>query len=207
MDVVRLWKTVNQLAKTETSGYQDQDEFNRDMNAVSDGIMSMSSIDSANQSWIDLFAPFSKSANVSINSSGIGTKPTDYYRGRTGSIDNKPCFPIAVNEKDMFGTSPIRNTVNVYWLENGSLNFLPARVATCRFSYLRKPAVASIVLTPVSDPDDDYLVPTVGTQLEWDDNAFNLFVYMMLSRLGMEMKGQLEMEFANFGIQSEMAKL
>ena len=206
IEIIRLWETVNQLAKTETSGYQNEDEFNNDVKAVQDSLMSLSSVDGANQSWIDIFDPFAKSESLSINSQGIASKPTDYYRGRTGEIDGQPCYPIKVNEKDMFRTSAIRNTVNVYYQEDGVLKFLPTRVATCNFSYLRKPLPASIVLTPVSTPDEDYLTPTVGADLEWDDNVFNLFVYMMLERLGVEMKDTLSREFANFGIQRELAK-
>lgn len=205
IDIVRLWETVNQLAKTETSGYQNQDEFNRDVHSVQYDIMGYSSQDSSSQSWIDIYLPFSKSTNVVINSQGVGVLPTDYYRGRTGSIGTNPCYPKSINEKDLHISSPIRNQVAIYWVEDGALNFNKT-LETCRFSYLRKPAEASIILTPVDDEDDDYLVPSVGTNLEWTEHVFNLFVYKMLDRLGVEMKEQISREYANLGIQTELSK-
>lgn len=206
ISIIRLWETVQQLAKTETSGYQDQDEFNRDVAAVQSDIMSYSSIDSASQSWIDIYGPFSKSAPLSIDNNGVADLPEDYYRGRTGSIGGKPCYPITVNQKDLYISSPIRGSVNVYWLENGNINFSPAKNASCTFSYLRNPAEATIILTPVEAEDDDYLVPESGADLEWNENVFNLFVYKMLERLGVEMKDNLAREYSMLGIQQEIAK-
>lgn len=212
ISIIRLYETVNQLAKTSTSGYQNQKEFNNDVSAVQDDLMSLSSVDSANQSWKDVFDPFSVSASIITDIAGTVNKPTGYYRGRTGQINGYPCFPISVNEKDIWNTSPIRkpsvsNNIYVYYQEDNKLNFMPEQVLTCKFSYLRKPTTAFITLTATSDANGDYLTPAVGTDLEWNENVFNLFVYKMLERLGISMKENILSEYSNFGIQKEIAKL
>lgn len=212
IEIVRLYNTVQQLAKTGTSGYQNQDEFNNDVEAVQDDLMSLSFIDSASQSLKDIFDPFSVSADLTTDVLEMINKPSDYYRGRTAQINGYPCYPISVNEKDIWNTSPIRKpsvatNIYVYYQEDDKIKFLPAQTLNVEFSYLRKPNPAIIVLTASSDAEGDYLTASSGGDLEWNSNVFNLFVYKMLERLGMEMKESLSMEYANLGIQKEIAKI
>lgn len=211
--IVRLYETVNQLCKTETSGYQTEQEFNNDVAAVQDDLMTtFSPLYSINQTLKDIMDVFVKSVNISINSNGQADKPDDYYRGLTARINGHPCYPIAVNEKDIWNTSPIRkpslaNNIYVYYQENGVLNFLPSQALTANFSYIRKPSEASIEFTVQDEEDGDYITPIAVSDLEWDDNVFNLFVYKMLDRLGMEMKDSLSLEYSRLGIQLETSKL
>lgn len=213
ISVIRLWNTVNQLAKNGTSGYQNQYEFNRDLADTQESLMSfLAPLYSVNQSLKDLLSPFATYQNITTDSDGVLTKPMDYYRVSTASVNGYPAYPISVNEKDVIRTSAIRtpsSTTNLYFYyqENEEIMFLPEEELDVRFSYLRKPGEASIILTESSDADRDYLIPTVGYDLEWDDNAFNFFLYMMLEKLGLEMKEQLSMEFANIGLSKEISKI
>lgn len=213
ISIVRLYNTVNQLAKTDTSGYQTEAEFNNDVFAVQEDLMTtFTPLYSVNQTVKDILDFLVKSEPIAISSSGQANKPTGYYRGLTGAINGHPCYPIAVNEKDIWNTSPIRkpsvaNNIYVYYQENGVLNFLPAQVLTCSFSYIRKPVVASLTLTAVSTEDNDFVTPTAVTDLEWNENVFNLFVYKMLDRLGLEQKESLNLEYSRLGINTELSKI
>lgn len=213
ISIVRLWTTIQQLAKTETSGYQTEAEFNNDVAAVQDDLMTtFVPLYSVNQMLKDILDVFVKSSPITINSSGQADKPTDYYSSLTASINGHPCYPIAVNEKDIWNTSAIRkpsvaNNIYVYYQENGILNFLPAQTLSCNFSYIRKPADASIEFTAVSEEDNDFITATSVDDLEWNENVFNLFVYKMLERLGVEMKDSIASEYSRLGINTELSKI
>lgn len=210
--VVRLWNTVNQMAKTTTSGYQTEEEFNNDLADVQLALITkLAPFYSVNQSVRDLLKPFALSETSSATS-GVLAYPEDYFRALTARINGYPVYPIATNEKDIIMTSPIRGASTAknqyyYYQEDGGIKILPAETLSVTLSYLKYPAEAFIVLTPVEGDNSDYLEPTVGEDLEWDENAFNFLLYMMLERLGVEIKDDLAMEWSNLGIQKELANI
>lgn len=205
ISVVRLWNTVNQMAKTETSGYQTQDEFNRDLASVQTALLSvLAPFYSRNQAIQDILSPFVKGAALS------STKPTDYFRFISGIDRGYPIIPINVNQVGDIQISPIRKP-NVkrtyYYFEDKQMKFLASGTPTGTMSYIRYPLASRIVLTPVSGVDNDYVTPTADGDLEWNEDAFNFFLYMMLEKLGIEMKEQLLQQYANVGLQRELANI
>lgn len=212
IDVVRLWKTINQLVKTETSGYQSQEEFNNDLATVQTELITLlAPYYSVNKTVKDLLYPFTLSSTTSAVS-GLLDYPTGYFTALNASINGYPCYPIAVNEKDIIMRSPIRKasvTTNTYYYyqEDNKIKLLPEVTLTVKLTYLKYPATASIVLTPVSDADNDYLSPSVGTNLAWNENAFPFILFMMLERLGVELKESFSVNWASLGIQKETSKI
>lgn len=212
ISVIRLWNTVNQLAKTSTSGYQTEAEFNNDLADVQVALVTMlAPFYSVNQTVKDILRPFTLSASASAPS-GVLPYPTGYFRALTASINGYPAYPVSTNEKDVIMTSPIRmasTTTNQYYYyqEDTSIKILPAQTLTVNLSYIKYPPAATIVLTPVSTDDNDYLTPTVGTDLAWNEDSFNFILFMMLERLGLEQKDSLNMEFSNLGISRQTANI
>lgn len=212
INVVRLWNTVQQLAKNVTSGYQTQEEFNNDLADVQSALITMlAPFYSVNQSVKDLLNPFVISV-TGTTSSGSIAYPSGYFRVLALRLNASPSYPIATNEKDIIMTSPIRmaSTVkNLYYhsQESTGIKTLPTSALPYVLDYLKYPTTATIVLTPVSDANNDYLVPTVGVNLEWNEDAFNFILYMMLERLGLEMKENLILSWSNIGIQKETANI
>lgn len=203
--VVRLWNTVNQMAKTETSGYQTQDEFNRDLASVQTALLSvLAPFYSQNQAIQDILSPFIKSTALS------STKPTDYFRFVSGIDRGYPMIPINVNQVGYMQSSPIRKPTakrTYYYFEDKQTKFLASGTPAGTMTYIRYPLAAKIVLTPVSGADNDYVTPTADGDLEWNEDAFNFFLYMMLEKLGVETKDTLSIQFSSLGIQKELANI
>lgn len=213
ISIVRLYETVSQLAKTQTAGYQSEQEFNNDVSAVQADLMTLfCPLYSVNQTLKDVLKPFVKSGNLTSNASGEVDYPTDYYRALTGAINGYPAYPIAVNEKDIWNTSSIRKpsvakNIYCYFQEDEKIKLLPAQQLTIDLSYIRNYEPASIEFNVVSSEDSDFITPVAVSDLEWNENVFNLFVYKMLDRLGIETKEQLALEYSRLGINTEISKI
>lgn len=202
-----------QTAKKGTAGYQDEDEFNRDIAAIQTELMGiLAPLYAKSLAVKELLAPFVVSDSATTSAQGVYTKPADYFQIIDGSVNGYPANMINPNEVAMLRFLPSRRpsvTENRYsfYLKDGDIYFLPAQALPASIDYIRYPDAASIALTPVSTPDSDYLTPTSVDDLEWPERAFNLIYYMMLQRLGIETKESLMMEYAGLGIQSEVLKI
>ena len=213
ISVVTLWETLMQSAKTGTSGYQDEDEFNRDLSAVQTQLMSvLAPLYARSNAVKDLLDPFVVPLTGATNASGVLAKPADYFQIAAVSISGFPVKEVSVNERFMLQYVPSRRPSTAdnryfYFMQSEDINVLPAEVHTVSGSYIRHPDPASIALTEVSTDDSDYVTPTAVDDLEWPQRAFNLILYLMMQRLGLEMKEQLMMEMGNLGIQMESVNL
>lgn len=213
ISVVELYNSTEQLMKSGTAGYTTQSEWNNILSAVQRQLMEYLFPFFENNTQVqDALAPFVKSvAAASVTSSGLA-KPTGYAHFLSASIGGYPVFPIKSNSETIINHLSIRqpsvtNKLYYYYMEDDKIKFLPSVTHSVAYTYIRQPATASIVLTAVSSDDDDYITASMGSDLEWPSTMFNLILYMMLERLGLEQKEQLTMQFANLGIQKEAIKL
>lgn len=213
ISVVTLWETLMQSAKTGTSGYQDEDEFNRDLSAVQTQLMSiLSPLYGRSSAVKELLAPFVEPLTGTSSATGVLAKPADYFQIAAVAISGFPVKEVSVNERFMLQYVPSRRPSTsekrfFYFMEGDDINLLPAEAHIVSGTYLRHPEEASIALTESSTADSDYVTPTAVDDLEWPQRAFNLILYLMMQRLGLEMKEQLMMEMGNLGIQMESVNL
>lgn len=70
--------------------------------------------------------------------------------------------------------------------------------------YIKKPADVSITVTPVEDPTDDYETVTAQTDFIWPYSAKNLLIYLIVQRLGVELKEEILYELAQLGIKQNL---
>jgi hypothetical protein len=205
ISVVRLWQTLNQATKTGTSGYTTADEFNRDLASVQSALTSLlCPLYAINTQVQELLTPFVKSVAVSA------TRPVEcaYFLGATiNSIASTEITPV---QAPIYVSSPIRNpsatnAVAYHYFINAGIVYIHHSSLAGSMQYIRYPLASTIVLTPVSDSNRDYVTPTAGVELEWNENAFNLILYMMQEKLGLELKESIQMEYSRLGIQTETA--
>ncbi len=205
ISTVRLWETLMQGAKAGSSGYQNQDEFNRDLAAVQTDLMGIICPFYAKNIYIqDMIAPF---VNVVVNAT---EKPADYFQFVSAEVNGYPAYPLAPNQKELYATSPIRkptSQLSYYIFTNNGIDWLTESGIAGNMTYIRNPKEALIVLTPSSEDDSDYITPTSGADLEWPDRAFNFILLMMQQRLGLEMDDSLQLQFSQVGIQTEASKV
>lgn len=207
ISVVRLWETLMTSAKTASSGYQSANDFNRDLSSVQTSLLGLLCPMYAKNTYVqELLLPFVESVTVSL------TRPAEcaYFLGAT--INNIPAYPITPVQAPIYISSPIRNpsATNLtayYYLVNGNPVYIHHGTLVGTMQYIRYPLSATLVLTPVSEANRDYVVPTAGVELEWNENAFNLILGMMQQKLGLELKEDTLLAFSNAGIQMEVSKI
>lgn len=206
ISVVRLWNTLMDSAKTGTSGYQGQDPFNRDLASVQTSLQGLLAPLYAKNTYVqELLAPFVASVAISAE------KPEDCFYFLGGTINGVAAYPILPTQDSLYRSSPIRrpstsNQTAYYYLVNDNIQWLYDGTFAGHMEYIKNAPEASIILTPVSEADRDYVEPTAEADLEWPESAFNFILAMMQQKLGLELKEDLLLSFSQLGIQFEMAK-
>lgn len=213
ISIVALWKQLQTTAKSGTSGYQSQDEFNSDIDTIQKRIANIlcDNYDKSQKVEDALFGLI-VSQTGATSSTGVITTPNDYYRLISAWVNvaniPTPASKIASNQISAYSTSYVRkpvvadNNYSFYYLDS-KIQMMPLVQLNCTIVYCKVPPVATIVLTPAADGNTDYITPTIGTDLIWSPILFNLFLYMMLEMLGVEEKDNILYEFAQLGIPKE----
>ena len=208
INVVTLWTSSVQYLKAGTSGYFNKSEWENVVESVQLDLVEILTPHYENNIIVqDALGPFVKSVPTPYTVNGL-TKPADYLHLMSLNAAGKPVYPIKVNEIGLINESHIRSPDATkgryyYYMMDDKINLLPNTAVALTGAYIRKPLTAVIVLTPTSTSERDYLVPTVGVNLEWPLTMFNIILYMVLDKLGVQMKEQIVREFANMGIQRE----
>lgn len=202
IDIVTFYNTVVQTGKLGTSGFLSQDEVNANINyAQRAAFGTLSPFFAINQQVQDLLGPFVKTAS-------FGAKPGDYAHFVAATQNGKESYPINPDMVDIIQSSPIRSPAesgNYYHYFEGDV-VRSVGGGSGSMIYLGFPPDAEVVLTPVAEEDDDYLVASSGADLLWPMTAFNLLLYYTLLKMGIEVREPLLGEFARFGIETESIK-
>lgn len=216
--IIEVWQRVMDLAKTGTSGMDTQDEFNSKANSaqkvIATALMRVAEINqeaSDALSWLKV-----PSGALTTDATGKITMPANYLGFDTAEyIANGGRWPVTkirTNEIANTRRSPIRkpdlttNDICIYFKSGGMYTMPEQAGLVIDFLYYKKVPDASIVLTPASDDEGDLVVPSVGTDFGWPMSVFNLLVYAILEQLGIELKEQLLLEYAQFGVTRDMIK-
>lgn len=208
----RLIESVLQTARSQTSGYQSDDEINNNIAMVESELMeTLAPLYSINQKVQDLIAPFvTRNANTSVVD-GVLTKPADYIQFVRATINSKPVYQRNVNEIDIINTSSTRKPKEggpyYVFFENNEINMLPETVDTATIVYIREPVPGMIEYEYVGDDENDYATISIVREMEWPERAFNLLYYLLLEKFGVENENQLAMEYSQLGINKEVTKL
>lgn len=212
ISVVDLYNSTSQRMKSGTSGFTTQAEWNNILSSVQKELSEyLFTFYESNTQVQDAISFLAKPATATVTSAGL-SKPSDYIHFISATIGGYPVYPIKLNQRAVVNQLSSRKPSTAtnkyyYFMEDDKIKFLPSGTLSVSYTYLRKPAEASIVLTATEDDFNDYLVPSVGVNLEWPPTMFNLILYMMLEKLGFESKDQLTLEFSQLGIQKESIKL
>jgi hypothetical protein len=222
ISIVALWNQVQTSAKTGTSGYQSENDWNRDIDTVQKRIANVlcdnydksQKVEDALFGLLVTHSGTSTSTGIfsSSNSFGVISNPSDYFRLislwiNIGGIPT-PASKIASSQISAYSTSYVRRpsvadgNYSYYYLD-GSIQVMPAQQLPVTLVYCKVPPIATIVLTENSDANSDYVVATAGHDLIWSPVVYNLFYYHMMEMLGLEMKDQLLFEYSQLGIPKE----
>lgn len=215
-----VYQRVNDLAKAGTSGYQSIDQYNRDAKQVMNEVVeTLCANYEGNGAVADALEPLLVIANPTPDGSGFITKPEDFIHldsiGTVISREKVPFNAINRNEVDSIMSSPVRR-FNVagkhlgYYKESGLVKLLPEQTFSINFRYIRQWETPFLSLIPATEDDDDYYIlnpdPDATIDFELGSSMQSLIVYMMLEKLGVQMKEAILTEYANIGIQRSMIK-
>lgn len=218
ISTAKLWERLESLSKSGTSGYFTQAEFNSNLYSVQYAILSVLCDNyESNQKESDFLRNHLVSYSGTTQASGkalssdIDTLLSNYYRCLNVSYvsggTKYPAYKIALNESDMYRTSPIRKADLskqrvVYYFTDNNIQFLPESSFSFALTYCKKPVDARIAFTTQETEDNDYLViDALNTvDIAFPEGLFNLFVYYMLEAMGIEMKESLLTEYSQLGI-------
>lgn len=211
VDVTIVRDAAYRITKVGTSGYDSTTEFIAKANEVNLDLMNLLTPHYGKQveAVDDILSTFVKTTAVTFTS-GVFAKPADFY----GYISVVPDSGVGIvrkiktNQIGALGRNSIRKATTaapqVYLNANG-FNILPNTITTGNnLMYFRLPADIDIVTQPYSNPDDDYEIVTNQTDFEWDPRAKNLLIYLLVERLGGEMKQPILVELAKLGIQMNL---
>jgi len=217
--IVNLWYRMMGLAKAGTSGMDDAASFNGKIDSVQKSLAELLiEVAEENQKVSDALSWLKKtSGNLTTASDGSITFPSDYLHIDSLSFvaggKKYPGIKLRTSEIDMSATSPIRGSnatapnENNYYFMAGTLYVSPEVAAiVVNMRYYKQVPAATIVLTPTSDSNGDYVIPTVGTDLGWPVQMFNLLLYMVLEQYGVEVKENMLIQYAEMGITKEMIR-
>lgn len=213
MSIVALWNQVQTTAKSGTSGYQSQDEFNNDLATVQLRIANVLCDNyDISQKVEDALFGMMVTQTADTTSTGVVETPASYFRLISLWLNTAgkkyPTNKLQSNEIATYETSYVRkpvlatNNVAYYYLDN-KIQMMPEAQMNVTLVYCKTPPPASITLTQVNSDESDYVTPTVGVELAWSNVLFNLFVYMMLEMLGIEQKENILYEYSQLGIPKE----
>lgn len=209
----RLIETFMQQSNSSTSGYQDEDDINRNLAAIDNELMeTLAPLYSMNGKVQDLLQN-----HVDVNSdhpviNGVAPKPDNYVQYIDSIFDGNPVYPRNINEVSIINTSPIRKpTIDkgpyYVYFSSGNINYIPKEIDAVELYFLKRLKPGKISFDAVSTDDSDYFSISVVDEIGWPERAFNLFLYHLLEKYGVEMKEQLSMEYSQLGINREVSKV
>jgi hypothetical protein len=224
IDIIRVWNRENDLAKKDQSGYNTADEFNNRVDSVQlELIEKILPYIKVTDRAADILGPFIKTTELVTTPQGVLTPPADYlnylalsykYTNTDNSITYIPLNELGPDEAEANARNSIRKADPTkgrvqYYRENGAITITTNSLSTVRVRYLIRPPVSTIVFTVQSNANGTFQTydSVNSVSLIWPDSAFNLIVYLMLEKLGVEIREQFLIEFAQvLGIQPEMVK-
>lgn len=213
ISTAKVFQRVSQLLKTGTSGYTSDEEFSSDLVSTKIDIQNLLCDNyEKNQKITDLMNKDGMIKTLVTNTASDGTLsfPEDHYRSFNFTVTDAdrdlPVIKIGTNERGMYSTSPIRQFSAQkkrygYYVADSKFHIQPVGVVPVKFVYAVK--IDNPVLELTSDENDFQVVGPGTVDIDLPENLFNLFVYKMLERAGMEQKESLAMEYSQLGINNE----
>lgn len=220
--VLDLWNRTNQYAQKYMSGQTVVATFNAALAEVQAEIYNdLSPYYQQNEKVRGLLNVWVKSlrANFIGGAFTMPSGPTDPQFDRIVSLAitdgaNPPTIQFEVNpitEGELVYANripqrkPDVSKKRVYYLMDGPLviNVLPQTVALpFLLYYLCYPTKAEIAFTYTSTSDEDVMAynSVASTDLLWSKDAFNIILYKMLEKYGIETRDQWVEEYAKYGL-------
>lgn len=216
VDIVKVREAAYRITKVGTSGFDSTPDFNAKANEVNIDAMNILSPHYGKVKAVDdILNMFVKEWPAEFTGGLMGI-PEDYYgyisiyktTGTGATATTSTVRKLKTNQIGAIGQNSIRKPTlanpKVY-LSEGNVLLQPINAdAGLTLVYFRLPADVEIVTTPLESETDDYEVVTDQTNYEWPDRMKNLLIYLLVERLGGEMKQPIILELGKLGIEMNL---
>lgn len=201
-----------------TSGQVSQDEYNR-------------ATQQAELELLDILIPYyeiNERVAIALSAATVVVPYANTSAGGTITYPSGVYYTVSAMYKnaggDEFPTQKLRHMSLPSSMQNGlrkpdvakdrvawvmtdtAYQFYPKQTLNIQLTYIKKPTPASIILTPTVTADEDYVTPSIGADFSWHESVTNLLFYLILEKMGVQLKEQIQIEFAHFGIDRDMVK-
>lgn len=207
-----VWDRVADYSKKHQNGFDDVDAFNGKVNeAISELTSYLLSIHAVNERASELLQPYIKSDTLTGSSTAVFTKPADFNYYLSASYEGVPVHKLSINQLDDYEQIAQRKgnltkkRVNIAGVNNG-WEGRPQSAYDIRLNYVFIPsAEPKIVFTEESTEDEDLLEYDDAATIDFlfDVKCIPLITYMVLEKLGVEIREQLLLEYGQLGIAKE----
>lgn len=212
IDVVEVRKAAYRMAKVGTSGYDPTPDFIPKANEAQGDLMNILTPYYGKIQAIDDMLDFLVVEATPTFTSGVMNKPNGYYgfisMWKTTAGKALPVGKLKTNQIGTNDQNSIRRATAAkpkYYFRNSSVILRPSNGDSgLSYMYFRKPTDISITTTPVETDEDDYETVTAKTDFEWPDRVKNLLIYLIVQRLGVEMKEPILYEVSQLGIKQNL---
>lgn len=211
--VDKLFRSLCEYAKDYVSGMDPVQEFNRKINEsqkeIADAIFTLYD---KNERVRTLVTPFIKSAQGTA--SGLIPNPPDFHRALSirVTVGGKDLVLYYAKDNELIEQSfiPQRKAdfskgIGYYTNLNDSIKIIPADSVEYRMTYLRNPSDVDLIHSYVPNGFGQVsIIDSSSTDLEWNDNAFNLILNWLLFKYGVLNRDQFLTEVSGYGITSDL---
>jgi hypothetical protein len=210
VDIEEVQKAAYRITKVGTSGYDSTPEFLGKANEVNLDLMNLFTPHYGKiQAVSDILNPFVVSSTPTIAAGKIEL-PNKYYGfiGAFVTATLKPLRKLNPNQISTNQQNSIRKRTNDnpgYSFLDGKIQLTPLTAASgTTMVYFRMPNDVAMTVVPTANEDDDYLTVSAKTNYEWPERVKNLIIYLLVQRLGVEMKEPILYELSQLGITQNL---
>lgn len=207
-----VWDRVNDYSKKQQSGLNDVDSFNRNVEeSITELVSYLFSIYNVNERASELLQPYIKSEEITGNSTGVFSKPTDFNYYISSSYQGNPVHKVSLNQLDDYEQIPQRRgdltkkRVNIAGV-NDKWQARPKSEFQITLNFVFTPSEKpKIVFTETNSDDEDILVYNDTSTIDFlfDEKCVPIITYMVLEKFGISVREQILMEYARLGIAKE----
>lgn len=213
IDPQELFWSLAEYGKDYVSGQDPIPEFNNKLKESERMLFDMLSPEyDRNERIRILLEPFTREIDTSSDSSGVVSFPSDFHRvlgGRyTEGGRTYPIYPGKENEIIESDFIPQRRA-NIsegkayFKYLNGTLVLTPREGLSFTMSYLARPTLGQLVYDYNVSQSSYVQVAPATIDLEWNHDAYNLILNVLLLKYSLITKDAFKTEIANYGISTD----
>lgn len=213
--VQEMFWSLAEYGKDYKSGQDPIPEFNSKLNEAQRMVFDMISSEyDKNERVRMLLEPFTRLVSTTSDAGGVVAFPDMFYRvlgGRyTQSGKKYPIYYAKENEIIESDFIPQRkanlaNGIAYFTYVNGTIMLTPKVALAFDMSYLARPASVALVYDYDVQPDSYVQLNTTDTiDLEWNYDAYNLILSVLLLKYSLITKSEFETQIATYGINSDL---